>query len=77
MLCHYAMRVWPRSHYGVLQLYGHSYGSLPGDSQSCDVGVDYAPWGMRPVNLPEIKQHLKMLPPHGAVDHHGRGADPA
>jgi calcineurin-like phosphoesterase family protein len=38
VLCHYAMRVWSRSHYGAIHLYGHSHGNLPGDSQSGDVG---------------------------------------
>jgi calcineurin-like phosphoesterase family protein len=28
-LCHYAMRVWPKSHHGAWHLYGHSHGSLP------------------------------------------------
>lgn len=40
-LCHYAMRVWPSSHYGTRHLFGHSHGALkevtPG---SMDVGVD-------------------------------------
>jgi calcineurin-like phosphoesterase family protein len=40
-LCHYAMRVWNRSHYGSWHLYGHSHGTLPGDHMlSFDVGVD-------------------------------------
>ena len=29
VLCHYAMRVWDRSHYGSWHLYGHSHGNLP------------------------------------------------
>jgi calcineurin-like phosphoesterase family protein len=29
ILCHYAMRVWPKSHYGSWHLYGHSHGNLP------------------------------------------------
>jgi calcineurin-like phosphoesterase family protein len=40
VLCHYAMRVWDRSHYGSLHLYGHSHGNLPGIENSMDVGVD-------------------------------------
>lgn len=28
-LCHYAMRVWDRKHYGSYHLYGHSHGLLP------------------------------------------------
>jgi calcineurin-like phosphoesterase family protein len=60
VLCHYAMRVWNRSHHGSLHLYGHSHGTLPGDSQSCDVGVDC--WDFRPVTLDEIKARLATLP---------------
>jgi calcineurin-like phosphoesterase family protein len=33
VLCHFAMRVWNRSHHGAIHLYGHSHGNLPGDSQ--------------------------------------------
>lgn len=40
VLCHYAMRVWPLSHYGSLHLYGHSHGRLPPQGRSLDVGVD-------------------------------------
>ena len=29
VLCHYAMRVWQKSHYGAWMLYGHSHGTLP------------------------------------------------
>lgn len=41
-LCHYAMRVWNKSHHSAYHLYGHSHGSLPDDlhSLSIDVGVD-------------------------------------
>ena len=38
--CHYAMRVWPRSHYGSWQVYGHSHGRLPPTGKQWDVGVD-------------------------------------
>ena len=41
-----------RSHHGAIHLYGHSHGNLPGDSQSCDVGVDC--WDFYPVNFDEI-----------------------
>ena len=42
VLCHYAFRVWNKSHHGAWHLYGHSHGSLPDDpnSLSFDVGVD-------------------------------------
>ena len=67
-LCHYGLRVWNRSHYGALNLYGHSHGSLPGDSQSCDVGVDC--WGFLPIALDEIKDRLDSYPPRREPDHH-------
>ena len=62
-LLHYALRVWPASHHGSLHLYGHSHGSLPGDRQSCDVGVDA--WDFRPVTLEEIRERLATLPERG------------
>jgi calcineurin-like phosphoesterase family protein len=40
-LSHYAHRTWPKSHYGVWHLYGHSHGTLPDLlNMSLDVGVD-------------------------------------
>src|SRR5271163_4275578 len=41
VICHYAMRVWNRSHHGAWHLYGHSHGNLPDTptSLSMDVGV--------------------------------------
>lgn len=40
VLCHYAMKVWDRSHYGSYHLFGHSHGNLVGEKNSMDVGVD-------------------------------------
>ncbi len=42
VLCHYAMKVWYKSHYNSIHLYGHSHNSMPDDpnSLSMDVGVD-------------------------------------
>lgn len=37
---HYAQRVWNRSHYGSLHVFGHSHGSLEGIGRSMDVGWD-------------------------------------
>ena len=39
-LCHYAMRVWNKSHYNSWQLYGHSHANLNGIGKQFDVGVD-------------------------------------
>lgn len=70
-LCHFAMRVWDKSHHGSLHLYGHSHGTLPDDptALSLDVGVDS--WDFRPVSLDQINATMKnktFVP----IDHHGR-----
>lgn len=69
--CHYAMRVWNKSHYGAYHLYGHSHGTLPDDSKalSCDVGVDC--WNFTPVSMQQINKHMskKTFKP---IDHHGK-----
>lgn len=71
VLCHYAMRVWPKSHHGAWQLYGHSHGTLPDDPHALglDVGVDS--WDYAPVSVAEIAARMakKEWRP---VDHHGR-----
>ncbi len=72
VLCHYAMRVWPGSHRGALHLFGHSHASLPGDAQSCDVGVDVPAFRYRPASLADIRRHLAQQPARAAPDHHGR-----
>lgn len=57
-LNHYAMRVWPRSHYGTWHLYGHSHGRLTDDpnSYSFDTGVDAHEF--RPWSFDEIKERM-------------------
>ena len=40
MVCHYAMRVWARSHYNSWMLYGHSHGQLEPRGKQHDIGVD-------------------------------------
>jgi len=40
VLCHYAMRVWSKSHYNSWQLYGHSHGSIIPIGKQYDVGLD-------------------------------------
>jgi len=42
VLCHYALQVWDRSHYGSLHFYGHSHGRLEPYPNALDVGVDKA-----------------------------------
>jgi len=74
-LSHFAMRVWNKSHYGALNLYGHSHGSLPEseDSLSMDIGVDahykrfgnYSPFSMK--EIMSVMSKRKFVP----IDHHG------
>jgi calcineurin-like phosphoesterase family protein len=70
ILCHYAMRVWNKSHHGYWHLYGHSHGTLPDDpnSKSLDVGVDC--WNFAPVSMEQLTQAMSRKN-HVPVDHHG------
>lgn len=57
VLCHYAMRVWNRSHYGVPQVHGHSHATLPPLGRSLDVGVDA--WNWFPASYAEVKHRFE------------------
>lgn len=69
VMCHYAMRVWNKSHYGAMHLYGHSHGTMPDDptSRSMDVGIDCNNY--TPFSLDEVLLHMykKVYKP---IDHH-------
>ena len=81
VLCHYAFRVWNKSHHGAWNLYGHSHGSLPPEGKQLDVGIDatilYHKWfgsnfGVKPftpVSLDQVKLILDSRDQH-KVDHH-------
>ncbi len=66
-LSHYSHRVWPKSHFGNIHLYGHSHGSIPPFGRSMDVGVDtndFFPYSASQVTeLMDKVDHLQ-------VDHH-------
>jgi len=69
-LCHYALRVWPKSHFGAWHLFGHSHGKLPSHGKSFDVGVDshdFYPW-----SLDEVEQKMETLTAFGIVDRRDR-----
>ena len=70
VLCHYKFDVFNKSHRGAIQLYGHSHGTMPGNNQQLDVGVDC--WDFTPVNLEQILRRMKSLPQWKPVHHHGR-----
>lgn len=57
VLCHYAMRVWDRSHYGSYHLHGHSHGTLPPQHNAMDVGVDCHDF--TPVSLDDVVTDLQ------------------
>jgi len=58
--CHYAMRVWPRSHYNTWLVYGHSHGNLPPEGKSWDVGVDNN--NFTPVSFEQLKEIMDSRP---------------
>jgi calcineurin-like phosphoesterase family protein len=66
VMCHYALRVWSRSHYGSIHLFGHSHGHLPPMGRSFDVGVDA--WNMYPVSLKEVIETANNLAPDRGMD---------
>ncbi len=39
-LCHYAMRVWNKSHFNSWQLFGHSHGKVDSIGKQYDIGID-------------------------------------
>ena len=55
--CHYAMRVWNRSHYGSWQVYAHSHGELEPIGLQWDAGVDNN--NFYPVSFEELKEIFK------------------
>jgi len=59
-LCHYAMRVWNKSHFNAWQLYGHSHGSLGPIGKQCDVGVDTNNY--RPISFENLKVIMEKMP---------------
>lgn len=70
-LCHYALKVWNKSHYGSWCLYGHSHGSLPDDphSLSFDAGVDchnFAPLSFLDVKNIMAKKQYRPVDRHSA-----------
>lgn len=60
VLMHYAMKVFNKCHHGAIQLFGHSHGTILGNSQQLDVGVDC--WNYTPVSYTQIKEKLSTLP---------------
>ncbi|MBN1673114.1 MAG: metallophosphoesterase [Kiritimatiellae bacterium] len=60
VVCHYAMRVWPRSHYNAWQLFGHSHGRLDPIGKQWDIGVDNNDF--YPVSFTRLQQIMQDRP---------------
>jgi len=59
-MCHYAMRIWERSHYDSWHIFGHSHGTLEAIGKSWDVGVDNN--GFAPLEFEELKKIMDLQP---------------
>lgn len=71
VLCHYAMRVWNKSHRGTWQLYGHSHHSLQDDKNalSIDVGINGKDYNYKPLEFNQIKDIMSKKE-FKSIDHH-------
>jgi len=61
VLCHYALRVWEKSHYGNWHLFAHSHGMLEPWGKSFDVGVDC--WNYYPISIEQVAEKMSTLKP--------------
>jgi calcineurin-like phosphoesterase family protein len=59
-LCHYAMRVWNKSHLNAWQLYGHSHTMLEPVGKQYDVGVDNNTF--KPVSFRDLRETMEKAP---------------
>lgn len=55
---HCCPRVWERSHYGAICLFGHSHGRLKTYNLSFDVGVDVPENRYSPIDMDEILERV-------------------
>lgn len=60
VLCHYAMRVWSKSHFNSWQLYGHSHNTLDEYGKTYDVGVDGN--NFTPVSISQLYKIMEKKP---------------
>ena len=60
VMCHYAMRVWARSHYNSWQIYGHSHGQLDPIGKQWDVGMDNN--NFYPISFENLKEIMNRQP---------------
>jgi calcineurin-like phosphoesterase family protein len=60
VLCHFAMRVWAKSHFNSWHCYGHSHGTLKTPGKTYDVGVDSNCF--KPISFEDLKSIMQKLP---------------
>lgn len=60
VVCHYALRVWCRSHYNSWMLYGHSHGMLEPVGKQWDCGVDNNDY--YPISFEQVKDIMENRP---------------
>jgi calcineurin-like phosphoesterase family protein len=72
VMCHYAFKVWNKSHYGSWCVHGHSHGSLDNSGvRRMDVGVDAHP-NLEPFSCDEVESYMQDASRRAPrVDHHG------
>jgi calcineurin-like phosphoesterase family protein len=61
VLCHWAMRSWPKSHYGSWHVFGHHHGKLEPYGLSFDIGCDTNNYF--PYSLDDISEKMATLKP--------------
>lgn len=71
IMCHYAMRVWNKSHRGSWHLYGHSHHSLPDDPNSLSFDVGCNGWDYEPLEFEQVKE-IMAKKTYKPIDHHGQ-----
>lgn len=69
VLCHYPFATWNRSHYGSMNIHGHSHGSYPSSNQQLDVGLDTN--NMNIYSIDEAIEKMKSLPSY-KIKHHDK-----
>lgn len=83
VMCHFAFRVWNKSHHGSINLYGHSHDTLDFNKKelpygkSMDVGVDSAfrIFGeYRPFHIEEVRKTMEKRLTK-VVDHHTKNTN--
>ena len=70
VVCHYALRTWPRSHFNSWQLHGHSHGQLEPVGKQWDVGVDNNDY--YPVSFERIREIMAGRPDNEGLVRSGR-----